>query len=355
MKDSKEKLLNRQQYILGVAARQAMDQDLIIEALDLIERITNFEQSIPVTIMQVFCCNPDAVLEKRALDLFKDHLGRCLKPLDLTSAALWVRNPKREWWIRSDLKQMIDDRRKYLEPSWDGEWKNPGTKGCKVQNCLFEGKQPEQVFSPEDCLVAASQSGTKKDVWLSRYLTLGGSDKDEKYLKIKIAHVAVRPTQKIDAPIKQMLIDYCNVGDIRDVRRFLSRITPTKKSSSGLELNKQLASFALLHYSSLQLEHSVEDWVHIAQCSIYLKHDVIQRIAQRGLATLERTPAAQKVFDELMNIHGKMPVSDNVVNDIGPAGNRIWQSVYKLLPIDRKASYILASYSKLESILLYSS
>jgi len=82
---------------------------------------------------------------------------------------------------------------------------------------------------------------------------------------------------------------------------------------------------------------------------MYLGNDTIERIAQRGLASVERTPPMQRVLDELTIRHGQMRVTGSAKGDIGAISNPIWQSVYKLLPIDANARRILISYSRLET------
>ena len=147
-----------------------------------------------------------------------------------------------------------------------------------------------------------------------------------------------------------MLRKYAEVGRFWEVRAFLRHITPIERSKKGKDPSWALAKYALLIYCGWErLEHEVEDWVHIAKSALYLRHVMIQRIAQRGLAAMVRTPSAHQVFEELTAIHGQIRVTDDAKGDVGPRGNPIWQSVYHQLPIDANARKILIEYSRSEA------
>ena len=88
--------------------------------------------------------------------------------------------------------------------------------------------------------------------------------------------------------------------------------------------------------------------MNIAKSAIYLKHSMLQRIAQRGLAGVQRTQSEHRVLEELNAINGEIRVTASSKEDIGPRGNPIWQSVYHQLPIDGNARKILIVYSNAE-------
>lgn len=342
-----EKDLHKQQEILVNTARKALDEGRIIDALSLVERVSDFWPQNLITIMGVFCSRPTDEMKKWAFSLLKKHLEQCSRSINLVGAALWVRNPKRSLWLPDELKQSIDDRRRALEPDWDGVWQDPGLDGARVFALLSKEGCPEKVFDKGICLIVAGQSSDWRS-WMSRYLVLGGSAENPKYMKVRIAK-AVESWEKPSLELKKMLRRYCEIGNVCEVRAFLRNITPTRKSRKGKNPNKGLAMDTLLAYCSWErLEHEVEDWVHIAKSSLYLKHNMIQRIAQRGLAGLERPPSAHQIFEKLVAINGEIRVTNDAKSDIGPAGNPIWQSVYRLLPINGNARKILLSYSKYE-------
>lgn len=343
-----EKRLNAQQSLLVTAARKAVDEDRPIDALSLLERISGYWSQNMITIMSIFCSHPTSDLRRWAQDLFIKHLDRCTRATDLLPAALWVRNPKREAWLPREFIRAIDEKRKVLEPDWDGSWNNKGYEGSRVTLTLVKDKQPWEVFDPDLCLTAASQSPDWES-WLTRYRALGGSTEDHRYLKIRIA-IAVRRWERPSSELKKMLRLYSEVAPIHEARKFLRNITPIRKSLGNPRPNFPLCRHALLVYCSCErLNHNIDDWVHIAQSAMYFKLTIIQRIAQRGLGGLERPPLVQQVFDELVAINGHIPVTRSPRNDVGITRNPIWQSVYRLLPIDANARRILISYSKLEA------
>jgi hypothetical protein len=340
-------LRNQQQMALINAAREALDRGRPIDALSLAERVSGFWHNNLVTIMGVFCTHPTEETQRRALTLFRRKLAECSRSSDLVHPALWVRNPKRSW-LPAELKQEIDNRRRSLEPNWDGIWHDPGLGESNKVLSAKASKSPEQVFDPDLCLSIAGQT-QNWNPWFARYRALGGSLENPKYLRVWIGRTARRgrePTPEV----KAMLRKYAEVGNFGEVRALLRHITPVRRSLKGKDPNWALAKYELLVYCGWErLEHDVEDWVHIARSALYLRHAMIQRIAQRGLAGIVRTPTAHQIFEELTAMHGQMRITGDAKEDIGPRGNPIWQSIYPLLPIDGNARKILIEYSRSEA------
>lgn len=338
-------LCKMQQATMITAARKAMDDDSPFEALKLAERVTDFSTANLITIMSVFCAHPTIHLKNRAFVILRRQLARCSRPIELIPAALWIRNPKRSYFLPKDLQELIDKRRRELESDWNGIWENPGMKGSVA---LYKRKSPQEVYDPDDCLTVASQA-RDWNPWLMRYLALGGNANDTRYLKIRIAIAASTRPKKLSSEVKRAIWQYCENASAGNIRKLLRSITPTKETHER-RLSPLLARYALLSYCSCEkLEYDAEDWVHIALSSNYLKLPKIRRIAQRGLASAERTPSAQRMLEELIAIDGEIRVTGNAKEDIGFGGNPIWQSVYKLLPIDANARKILMSYARFEA------
>ena len=344
---SESGLRNQQQVILVNAARKALDNGRPIDALSLIERVPDFWQQNLITIMGVFVFQANShEIKKWALTLLHKHLELCTKPTGLFPAAFWIRNPVRESQLPSELKILIDSKRKSLELDWDGIWHDPGVGDSNIALAIL-AKRPEEVFDANACLVAASQI-QDWNPWLARYRALGGSLEDPKYLKIWIART-VKRKKEASPKVKEMLRKYSQVGNVGEVRAFLRHITPVTRSRKGRDPNWELAKYALLVYCGWErLGHDVGDWVHIAKSALYLRHTMVQRIAQRGLAGLERTPSAHRVLEELTAINGEIRITSSAKRDIGVRGNPIWQSVYHQLPIDANARKILIVYSRSE-------
>lgn len=340
-------LRRQQEQILVNLARQALDGDRPIDALSLLERVSSFWQQNLITLL-ILLTNErvEAHVKKRALALFHKQLSLCTNPTGLVHAALWVRNPVRMWQIPMHLQTMIDNRRKSVEPDWDGVWDNPGMGTSNVGLEIVK-KSPEEVFDSNDCLIAASQVGNWNP-WLKRYRELGGGLEEPRYMKLWIARTVARGREP-DPQVKEMLKKYCNVGNFDEVRAFLRHITPTRHHFSRRDPNHAFAKYVLLVYCAWErLQHDASDWVHIAQSAVYLRHTMLQRIAQRGLAGVPRTPSAHRIFEELNAIHGEIRITGSSKKDIGPRGNPIWQSVYHQLPIDGNARKILIVYSNAE-------
>jgi hypothetical protein len=348
MDDPQEKIRGKQERALADAARGFVNDGDTTSALLLLERATMFLGQNLITIMIIIHDQFRVQSEylKRASVLFNKHLMLCVRPTDLIGPALWVRNPIRENALPSELKTAIDSRRRSLERGWDGVWRNLGLERSSARAVLMQ--RPEDVFDPNACLIAAGQV-RNWNPWFDRYRVLGGDPEDPKYLKLWVARVSSR--QKRPTPkIKAMLRKYAEAAPIGEVRTFLRHITPVKKCREGKDPNRDLAAYALLIYCGLErLEHDLEDWVHIAKSALYLEHITVQRIAQRYLAGLERTPSAQQVFEALIQRNGAIPVTRCPKDDIGLHSNPIWRSVYPLLPVDANARKILITYSRYEA------
>lgn len=343
------RLRRQQEQIIVNAARRALDNGHPAEdVLSLIERVTSFWQQNLISLLSIIVYQSrDEQVRRRALVLFQKHLGLCTDAVQLAQIAFWIRNPKRVWQVPMELQESVDGRRKALEPGWDGVWYDPGL-GSSNLFLEITSKRPEEVFNTEACLVAMSQV-RNWNPWIARYRALGGSIEDPKYLKIWVARTVARRKEPT-SQVKEMLKKYCEVDEIVTVRAFLRHITPTREGLKGRDPNWAMAKYALLVYCGLErLEHDTDDWVHIAKSALYLRHRIIQRIAQRSLAGMERTPGAHRVFEDLNSINGEIRVTADVKRDIGPGGNPIWQSVYHQLPIDSNARRILIMYSRREA------
>jgi len=342
-----EKDRNKQQKILVDSARKAMDEGRVIEALSLIERIPNFWTGNIITIMITFCTHPTDDEKMWAYALLRKHLKKCSDAAGLVSAALWVDNPKRSRWLPIELKQLIDGRRRYLEPDWNGIWDNQSAKSIPQQYSSNKHICPDEISNSDACLDLANQTSSWKP-WIKRYLDLGGSTENPKYLKAMLSRAASK-REGLSFKTKKMFHQYSKIEKAAKLRSFLRHITPARKSRKGYDINEDVAKYALLIYCSCErLEHGIDDWIHIAQSSLYLKHVTIQKIAQRGLAGSERTFSAHNLFEKLKAIHGDCAVTSDAKKDVGIKGNPIWDSAYKFLPIDGNAVKILLSYSKYE-------
>jgi hypothetical protein len=345
MLSKKKGLHGKQQEMLANAARVALDDNRPGDALSLVERASGFQSKNLITILGVFCTHPTEQVRVWAFTLLRKNLAECSDPTQLVQAAFWLRNPKRSYFLPEELNQLIDGRRKELEPVWDGMWQNPGLNEANVALTILT-KRPEEILNIDDCIIAASQARNWYP-WLARYRALGGSPENPKYLKLWVKKFASQ-NRTVPPKVKKQLQRFCEIGLTEEVRAFLRSITPSHKSkkSEGRNLNPELAKYALLIYCGCErLELGVEDWVHIAKSALYLKHSMIQRIAQRGLAVLQRPPSAHQVFEELRVINGDIPITNSAKEDIGLRGNPIWQSVYHLLPVDANARRILVAYS----------
>lgn len=347
MNPTEKKLRNQQELILVNAARKALDHGRHAEGLMFIERISGFWAQNLISLMIVICFSKSRELQKRAQSLFRQHLELCENVTQLSHAALWAKNPKRAYLSAlPELKRLIDMRRKALEPVWDGVWHDEGLAGSR-RSLQITAKHPNDVDSTNDCLVAATQV---KDPgpWLDRYLSLGGSEDEPRYLKIFVARVAANG-EKLTPQVKRMLKRYCEVANVQSARAFIRSITPVRLGAEGRDPDWKLARFALVIYSGWErLEHDLSDWMHIAESAMYLDNKMIQLLAMRGLAGLQRTPDAQEVFEQLIARHGWVRTTRNTREDIGPRPNPIWQSIYYRVPVDANARSILIAYSHAE-------
>ncbi len=349
MNDEEKKLRIQQEQAQATFARKALNEGKGAEALSFLQETTAFWPQNLITIMSVLGFHyGNLTLRKKASFLFRKHLKLCTNVKSLEASVRWLNNPIRSRTIGlGGLGLAIDCHRKSLEPSWNGIWDNPALAGGQEALATFVGKHPDEVTDPEVCLIAASQVGNWSP-WVKRYRALNGNPNNPKFLKLW----ASKTVLKIENPsICEMrrLRKFTELGDIHEVRSFLRNITRTQRSAEGRMTNRVFAQYALYLYCECErLEHVIDDWVHIAESALYLNHYMVERIAQRVLANLERNSSADVVFDRLVRKHGKIEVTQFALRDIGPRGNPIWQNIYRLIPVNSDARRILAVYSRLE-------
>ncbi len=340
------KLLRVQELTLCNVARKALNNAQPLEALVLIERLTEFWSQSLIVIMGTL--EHDLPPEKRswAMELLRREINRTTSATQLEPAALWARNPKRAWLPKS-IRTMLDSHRRSFEPDWDGVWDDPGREGANKNLVRFASQCPDEVFDRDVCLMAANQS-SQSELWLDRFLALGGSREDPQYLKTRVAKDIARG-HPISQSARADFRLYTERAKVSDVRRFLKTLTTPRHDVAAKSVHKTTRAYALLLYCSCErLEHDAEDWLHIAHGALHQRNSVIQRVAQRGLATVTRSPTAQRVFEHLVELHGTVRVTKHAKDDIVIRGNPIWDELCTRLPVDANARSILIAYSKHE-------
>ncbi|MBU6231097.1 MAG: hypothetical protein KGI45_01075 [Patescibacteria group bacterium] len=304
MNDVDIKLRRRQEQASATAARKALDANNAAEALHLIDGAVEFWPQNLIIIMSVigFHSQKRPLVEK-AYRLFGIQLDLCSNVCSLVHLALWVRNPSRAKSIPYQLKEAIDRRRFKLEPDWDGKWVNAGLGPNNLSLALITNR-PDDVHNPADCLTAASQTGNWFP-WINRYRFLGGDSDDPAYLKLMVAK-AVASGRTPKRYFKSMLKKFAHLGRIQEVRKFLIRITPTRSSLKGFDLNPDMAICALRIYSECErLQHTVDDWVHIANSALYLGELSVAKTAARVLIEHSGNPEVDKALARLNLVIGR--------------------------------------------------
>lgn len=345
MNEMEIKLRRLQEQASATTARKALDLGNAAEALSIVEEATEFwPQNLIIFMSVIGFYDNQKVLVKRAYHLFRNQLAFCSNVNSLSQLVLWIRNPSRAKSIPNQLKEAIDRKRKEMQPDWDGIWVDGGT-GPNNRSLAMKEKLPDEVHNTDDCLIMASQA-SNWGPWINRYCFLGGSTENKAYLKLMVAK-AVSLSKSPTPRIKGLLRKFTKIGDISEVRRFLKNITPTHRSLKGIELNPELARYALYLYAECErLEHTAKDWVHIARSALYLNQRVLMRITHRILAEVERNADVDEVLEQLVIRNGQMMVTDSVRNDVGIQGNSIWESLYHRIPVNADARKILSVYSR---------
>lgn len=335
------KLLNKQRDALSRAARDALDDGRPIDALALIERLPSIDSADLVTVMEAIEQDPPKHVATWAQKVFEKLLAQTVDVNQLTPGACWVYSNKRRKFPR-EILDAINARRRKLDPEWNGVWHDSGRDGAERIRDTFAGKQPAEVFDTAVCLNAANQSNDAEP-WLARYRELGGDVDAVLYLKTKISR-AVHRKVPIPGEAYADLRRLCAVGPPHEVKRFLRNMVGRKRVS-GIDIS--FRSFALLMYCSFErVEHTVDDWVFIAESALLLRKRTLQCLAQRGLATCERTPTAQRIFEELIRRVGEVYVTQSARDDVRLQGNPIWDDIYVRIPVDANARSVLISYSQ---------
>ncbi len=345
MNQTKKGLRGEQENAISIAARKALDKGSTITALSLLESATIFLPTNLMTIMAALSFqSSDKGLMPRATTLFHRYLALCKNTNSLASCAIWSKNPSRERSIPASIKKAIDDRRRELEPNWDGVWQDPGTGKANISLVVL-GKDPMEISDPALCLIAASQ--TRDWIpWIERYLELGGDPNNPKYLKTWASRGVILKG-KPSKLLVRMLREFTMVGNVEEVRKFLRRITPIRDHVGVKSPNYRFARFALLFYCQCErLEHTIEDWVHIAKSAMYLNLPIIERIVEQILTGKTLPIATKKAFGQLIAQNGVIRVAHGKEENVSFGKNPLWNEVEKFAPINSDARKVLATYSR---------
>lgn len=346
MNEEEVKLRRQKEQAFALRARKALDGNNPTVALSLIEEVAEFWPQNLITILGVIGFHSrNEPLVKKAQHLFGTQLELCSNVNALTQVALWVQNPLRKKSIPIQLQHAINRKRKNLEPNWDGTWFNGGIASTN-RSCALRKKCLDEIHDANDCLIVASQSANWLP-WITRYRSLGGSTESPIYVKLMVAK-AVSQEKEPTPRIKGLLKKFTKMGDVSEVRRFLRNITPTHRSLKGKRNpNFELACYALYLYGECErLEHTTEDWVHIAKSALYLGQDTLARIAQRILVESRGVPNVDEVLEQLFLKNGEIQVTKFPRNDIGIQANLVWQEFYARTPVNMNAGKIFSAYSR---------
>ncbi len=345
MNDKEIRLLRQREQASSNLARKALDNGDAATALSLIKCATQFWPQNLVIFMSVIGFHQhDRILVTQAYALFGKQLEFCTKPSALPQVALWARNPSRKKSIPDQLRDAIDRRRRELEPTWDGVWFDGGTAPSN-QSLANLRKHPNDIHIASDCLVIANQVADWGP-WVNRYCSLGGSLQNPAYLKLLVAKAVTASTSPTPR-IKGLLKKFTALGDVSEVRRFLRSITPARSGAKGINPNLELARHALYLYGECErLQHTVEDWVHIARSALYLEETASARIAQRILAGVQKSPDVEKVLQQLTLMNGPILVTQSPRDDVGIRNNPIWESLCSRIPVNADAGKIFSAYSR---------
>ncbi len=322
-------------------AREALDIGNAAEALSIIERALEYNAQNLISLLSIICFqNRDQRLVQKATRLFYRDLNLCMNFKLLIPPMQWIQNPKRTRSVPPRLIDAIKARRRNIEPSWNGTWENPG---ANEKNTVL-AKRPEDVTDPIECLHAAAQTSLWK-MWHKRYVELGGDVENPLYLKIWVSKGIERDTEPTPR-IKGLLEKFTLLAGVGEVRKFLRNITPIRNGSEGKTPNQRIATWALLLYCQCdRLDHTADDWVHIAQSAVYLDHLLVARITYRILFDLEKTFVIEEVLDLLALKTGRIVPTRSAKSDIG-LHNPVLHDVFQLLPDDATSSAILSAYAR---------
>lgn len=345
MSKSKEGLSGWHDQQITDVARKTLDEGNPINALELVSKISSFRPSALITLMIIALVKQDdSDVCREALRLFWEQVNQCPKVTTLIPAALWLQHP-RGTFLSPGFSQALAARRRQLEPGWNGTWENPGLAQAAILE--LKDKHPDQVHDTGVCLALAAQSGCWQK-WMKRYEDLGGNTDDPKYLKIYISKFFSSAKLKLPPEVKQKLRRYVEVVEEKSARAFLRRLTPTRPSLKGRKFNRSLAQSAMFVFvSSSNLRLDPEDWVHVAAAAFHVGDENIQRIILRTLFEMDRTPAMQTVFEQLIKLHGLPNPRITALEELRyRIYNPIWEQLIASTPVDANARMILARYSE---------
>ncbi len=347
MKSEEEKLREQRETALAAVARKALDKGKVEEALSVIGKISGYRAENLITLLGIigFNCEQGSWMA-RASRLFDHQLRQCSQPQTLVQVAQWIRNPVRSRSIPPQFKDAVDNRRKKLEPRWDGHWENPGVAPSN-KALEISKKRPEEVFDPKECLIAAGQCGNSWGHWIHRYETLGGNTEDPIYLKMVVSK-AVNHNVESTARIKGLLRKFVSKGKAATVRSFLRNITPTHGAAEGTDPSLEMARYALPLYCQWNYwTHTMEDWMHIAESALYLDQFVITRLLQHILLCEGgMSEQGEEILQRLNRRNGVVDILCSVREDKDLFLDPVWEIVYSSVHTNADAKKILAAYCK---------
>ena len=234
--------------------------------------------------------------------------------------------------VSEELGEAVASRMHVLDPSWDESSEEPKNKEIRYEEQKGREVPVEDLTDPEDCLrLWAAVNRTEKQKYLNRYLELGGSVNDVRYLKGRLDNIRAGIERSNDG--KELISRLSEQLGPTEFRKWIRKHTQDKIKRKKDEVEYftprgflRMALAAYIACSSDELD--MDDWSYISERAVQIDDGDLQRICFEYLGRVQRDEHAQRVFS-LLVAHGaagkeiKISTPKSMVNPVYDPTGRV--------------------------------
>ncbi len=323
----RETLLIQQESALVQAVRNLVDTNKHDEALALLPRITGFPDQKIIPLINIGYARPD--LRAQTAGLLKQELGKCVRVAQIFPIYSWL--IKRHFPLA--IRQEFESRLNELDPNWQVSYEAEMEKQNQQQRREWV-KDPEQLDNTQECLVwgISVRPRSRAMKYFDRYLTLGGLETDERYLKARIEiERKFYKSGSGDLPkyLRMLIANAPKDQNLAWLRSVLKNRSWFKESPRFLVASS--AIYIERYHDSL----TIQDWNLFAKLSLDVKDSELGAICYN---TMKRLPEGRdnKVFMRL----NKQIQGGTFQRHSGTLANPVWENLEDRSPVNKPAAKI---------------
>ncbi|MES2225212.1 MAG: hypothetical protein V4480_00185 [Patescibacteria group bacterium] len=334
---SANQLRHAHEQLAQKLAREFLDAGNPAQALALLRNSSRTTTTNLTMLIGIWAADPENSGDE-AQQLFASYAGRADSFNLLMDTLRYIRSPKRGP-LPASFAGITESRMRELNPEWDG---TPDTRHQEhdAERIRLSNSPPEQISDPTLCLELAfvASATTAAAAFLNRYVELGGSPDDEKYLRTVLNLI-----QRGRWPVKdaaELIEKLAQRIPPESFRRWARKHSIDSPKDGYFQVPSAFSRLVLANYIQVDPSHLDEaDWLYISTRSLEIGERALMEACFEHLKGIVRTEESQRVFEDLFRKVSKTP-EDGMSEADRQLGNKIYNQLSTRTAVNRDAAIV---------------